>query len=67
MKIKKTNFVDLTNIHSVDLSKYCQRIGYQVFNAANNGQLSTITLSKMKAEVTQVFDELIRRTNGRNQ
>ena len=68
MKLKKINhaeFNDLSAVRELDLAKYCQRIGYQVSNTIQKNQGSVLTLSMLKAEVVQVFDELILRANGK--
>jgi len=68
MKLKKINhaeFNDLSAVRELDLVKYCQRIGYQVFDTIQKNQGSVLTLSMLKAEVVQVFDELILRANGK--
>lgn len=69
MKLKKklghTEFRDLSSVAELDLAKYCQRIGYQVFNTIQKSQGSSRTLSILKDEVDQIFNELISRATGR--
>lgn len=68
MKLKKLGngeFKDLTAVKELDLAKYMQRIGYQVFNTIQHGHGSVKTLSALQYENNMVLNELISRAKGR--